>query len=195
MNITLQKECSPVGPGKLVIVVGPSGAGKDTLLDGLKANLSHELNVMFARRLITRKADMTSEDHASLTIDEMNALIANNGVALSWPAHGLTYALPLAVDQHIRQGGTVIANGSRAILLQAQEKYQTVVVVHVTAPLEVLAKRLSQRGRESHEQILDRLKRANLSLPDCKNLITINNCSTPTESIRQLYTQLINYIG
>ncbi|HZX84797.1 MAG TPA: phosphonate metabolism protein/1,5-bisphosphokinase (PRPP-forming) PhnN, partial [Reyranella sp.] len=53
-----------LGPGLLVLVVGPSGAGKDTLLAYACRQLT-EHDVLFARRHITRASDHT-EDHLSI---------------------------------------------------------------------------------------------------------------------------------
>ena len=105
-----------LGPGRMVLVVGPSGAGKDTLIDALKLRLNDRPDVHFARRAITRKADPGSEDHDTVSRGEFDRLTRAGEVALSWEAHGLGYIIPKVCDDIIRAGGTVIANGSRSIL-------------------------------------------------------------------------------
>ena len=146
-----------LGPGALVLVVGPSGAGKDTLLAVAQDLLSDHPRVQFARRLVTRPAG-AHEDHASLSEAEFAA--QRPEFALWWEAHGLFYALGREVVQAIRAGDTVVANGSRATLPLARERFARLFVVHITAPIAVRAQRLALRGREDLSAITARLERA-----------------------------------
>ncbi|WP_208978408.1 hypothetical protein [Pseudovibrio denitrificans] len=69
------QQAGKLGPGALVMVVGPSGAGKDTLIYGYKDRCEGDANIMFARRLITRPADAGSEPHEAVCNEEMSQLI------------------------------------------------------------------------------------------------------------------------
>ncbi|MFG1464438.1 phosphonate metabolism protein/1,5-bisphosphokinase (PRPP-forming) PhnN [Xanthobacter sp. DSM 24535] len=151
------KHALPIGPGPLVLVVGPSGAGKDTLLDIARAHLAVNGRVHFARRLVTRPAG-SGEAHGTLSLDEFAARY--DEFALSWQAHGLSYALGPEVTAQIRAGDVVVANGSRATLPLARQRFSRLFVVHVTAPVAVRAARLAARGREAEEDIRERLERA-----------------------------------
>ena len=57
---------SPVRNGVFVAVVGPSGAGKDTLIAHVRERLGDGEHVEFARRVITRTSDGATEDHDTL---------------------------------------------------------------------------------------------------------------------------------
>lgn len=149
----------PIGPGTLVLVVGPSGAGKDTLIDVARSRLSGERRVLFARRLVTRPPGV-GEAHGRLDEAEFEAGRAAGRFPLSWRAHGLGYALGPEVAAMIRDGGVAVANGSRASLPEARARFARVRVVLVTAPAEVRAARLARRGRESAAQIAERLAHA-----------------------------------
>lgn len=146
-----------IGPGRLILVVGPSGAGKDTLIDLARARLADGADIHFARRLVTREAG-AGEAHGTLSDAEFAE--RRDRFALCWDAHGLSYALGEDVADWLRAGHTVVANGSRAALPVARARFDRVAVVHVTAPPDVRARRLAARGRETEADILERLARA-----------------------------------
>ncbi|GAB4519641.1 MAG: phosphonate metabolism protein/1,5-bisphosphokinase (PRPP-forming) PhnN [Roseibium sp.] len=179
-----------IGPGRMVLVVGPSGAGKDTLMAALQMRLQDRTDVVFARRAITRQADPGAEDHDTLSRAEFDRLVTAGEAALAWEAHGLGYLIPAAYDAAIRIGGTVIANGSRRILAHAETRYENAVVLLITAPVEILAERLAARGRETREDIEQRLKRADLEPDNVANLIRIENTGTVDEAVREMTAAL-----
>ncbi len=179
-----------LGPGHMVLVVGPSGAGKDTLLGALQERLASRQDIHFARRAITRSADVAAEDHDTLTLNDFRHLVETGNVALAWEAHGLGYIIPSRYDDAIRQGDTVIANGSRRALSEAIGKYQNVTVLLITAPIEILADRLAERGRESREDIKARLNRANLDVRETENVLRIENTGTVGEAVDRIIREL-----
>ncbi|CTQ69607.1 Ribose 1,5-bisphosphate phosphokinase PhnN [Roseibium alexandrii] len=179
-----------VGPGRMILVVGPSGAGKDTLMAALKDRVKDNDSVVFARRAVTRDADASSEDHDTLSRSDFETLVSAGNVALSWEAHGLGYVVPQSYDRAIRDGKTVIANGSRKVLKEASEKYETAIVLLITAPVEILAERLAARGRETGEDIEARLKRADLEPDNVDNLVRIENTGTPEEGVADMLRAL-----
>jgi ribose 1,5-bisphosphokinase len=185
----LSVPASKLGPGRLVLVVGPSGAGKDTLMNALKDRQDNG-NVVFARRAITREADASTEDHDTLSRADFDRLVAAGEVALSGDAHGLGYIVPKSYDAAIADGKTVIANGSRKVLQRAAEKYETAIVLLITAPIEVLAERLATRGRESRADIEERLKRADLEPQNVANLIRIENTGTVDTAVDAMMAAL-----
>ncbi len=149
--------------GRLVAVVGPSGAGKDTLLAGLVAR---HPDVDLARRAITRPMTPDAEDHEAMTPEAFAARAAAGGFLVHWQAHGLRYGIPRDVLQAVAAGRLVLFNGSRAALPAARAAWPDLGVVMVTAPVEVLAARLAARGRETATDIAARLDRAALAAPE-----------------------------
>lgn len=166
-----------------MLVVGPSGAGKDTLMDAARARLGQ---CRFARRLITRPAMVGAEDHDSCSPAEFEAAVAQGDVALHWQAHGLSYGIPAAALAGVGQGEVVIANVSRGVIAQAEALGARVVVVNITAPPDVLAKRLAARGRESEADIAARLKRDAPLRTSRAELMTICNDRTVAEGADEL---------
>ncbi|MEX0405387.1 phosphonate metabolism protein/1,5-bisphosphokinase (PRPP-forming) PhnN [Aquibium sp. LZ166] len=148
--------------GAFVAVVGPSGAGKDTLIGYAKARLAEKGRgrFHFVRRVITRAADGSTEDHDTLSPMAFERAEADGAFALSWEAHGLRYGLPESVDRHISAGDTVVANLSRKAIPALRTRYRNVSVVAVVASNATLSARLMARGRESAEEVAARLSRS-----------------------------------
>ena len=147
-----------IGPGRLVLVVGPSGAGKDTLLGLARAACAEDPGIVFPRRVITREAS-PFEDNEAVSAGTFAETQARGDFAMHWEAHGHRYALSRAIDDDIRAGRTVVANVSRTVIGAARRAYADVVVVSITAPPNVLAERIALRARGSDGRLEDRLQR------------------------------------
>lgn len=157
---------SPFGfRGRLIYVMGPSGAGKDSLLAWVRDRLREDEGVVFARRTITRPAEPQAagpgaESHAPATEAQFAALVERGAFAMHWRANGLRYGIPREMEQWLAAGRTVIVNGSREYLPAAQARFPQLEAVHVTAPAPVLELRLRERGRENATEAGQRLARA-----------------------------------
>ncbi|NQU71455.1 MAG: phosphonate metabolism protein/1,5-bisphosphokinase (PRPP-forming) PhnN, partial [Rhodospirillales bacterium] len=158
--------------GTLYLIVGPSGAGKDTLIDGVRTALAESPDYVFARRVITRPAETGAEDHRPATDEEFQAFEAADGFMVSWRAHGLCYGLEKSLETDLAQGRHVIANVSRAVLADLIERFPSYCVVEITAAPEILAERLAHRGRESAADIAERLAREASKYPPGAKRIT-----------------------
>jgi ribose 1,5-bisphosphokinase len=184
--------------GTLVLVVGPSGAGKDTLIDHARDRLGKEPGFAFVQRAITRPAG-AGEDHEAISEDEFERRLAAGAFSLHWRAHGLGYGLPAAIDGWLDAGTVVVANGSRAMLEEARHRFPKLLVVNVTAPPEVLAKRLAGRGRESEADIGERLAAGGRHEVLGTDVIALDNSGPPavagealTVALRRLAPQAVS---
>ena len=151
----------------LVLVVGPSGAGKDTLINAAKAALAEDTSFVFPRRVVTRQAVASLEDHDSVSEEDFAKAEAAGAYALSWSAHGLRYGLPASLSADLAAGKTVVFNASRAMVATAMERFPGTRVILVEATTDVRARRLSGRGRETEAEVAARLTReVPAALPD-----------------------------
>jgi ribose 1,5-bisphosphokinase len=172
-----------IGPGRLILVVGPSGAGKDTLLGLAKAACSEDRNISFPRRVVTRDAS-TAEDNEALSPETFRDTLARGEFALHWEAHGHLYGLRRTIDDDIRAGRTVVINVSRTIIDAARLAYADIRVVSITAPLGALAERIAMRARRSDGQAGQRLNRTASGTVAAD--VTILNVGRPEEHARRL---------
>jgi len=180
--LTIPDTNTAIGPGKLVLVVGPSGAGKDTLLGLARAACADDPAIAFVRRVVTREAS-SAEDNEQISVDAFREACARNAFAIHWEAHGHAYGLPRSIDDDIQVGRTVVANVSRTVIPSLRHAYANVVVVSITAPADVLAARLAMRKRGSDGDITERLARR---VEDAEPDATIVNVSSAEYHARQL---------
>ena len=180
-----QPRADQVGPGRLVLVVGPSGAGKDTLIAGARRAFMDDSSVVFPRRVITRPAS-ASEDNIEMSQEAFSRAVADGEFALWWEAHGHRYGIPASIDDEIRADRTVICNVSRTVVGAARRRYAFVSVVLVTAPADVLAERLASRRRVSDSPVAERLARAeDVSLESSADFV-IRNVGKPEMGVRRM---------
>jgi ribose 1,5-bisphosphokinase len=170
--------------GLLVLVVGPSGAGKDTLLDATRLTLAGDPRFRFVRRVITRPATAGGEPHESVTEVEFACL----RFALSWQAHGLRYGIPGDIEYDLATGRVVVANVSRTVIAEAAQRFP-VRVIEITAPAGLLATRLAARGREVASDLAARLARS-IALPPGIPVETVVNDATIAEGAARLVAAL-----
>ena len=144
--------------GRLIYLIGPSGSGKDSLLDAARTRLA-ERGCRIVRRVITRSAEAVGEAALGVSQQQFAEMQAQGAFALSWQANGLAYGIPQEIDEWLAVGDDVLVNGSRGHLPQTRERYPDVLVVLLTVDQAVLRQRLLARGRESVAEIDQRLTR------------------------------------
>lgn len=173
--------------GRVFAVVGPSGAGKDTLLAGAVAAIS---TLHWARRVITRPQVAGDEPFEGVSPQEFDVLSLAGVFALEWPAHGLRYGIRRTEFDGLLKGMDVVFNGSRAALCLALARFPDLTVLRISAPSRVLAERLAARGRESRAEIEARLARASYEVPEGLPVIDVCNDSTPAVGVARLLAAL-----
>ncbi|WP_208642200.1 phosphonate metabolism protein/1,5-bisphosphokinase (PRPP-forming) PhnN [Methylobacterium terrae] len=168
--------------GGFVLVVGPSGAGKDTLLRLAREALAGDPRYVFPRRLVTRPPSI-HEDNEAIGEEEFAKGEAEGRFALSWRAHTLGYALPASSAALALDGHVVVCNVSRRVVAEARRRLPGVTVVEVTAPPEVLAARLAARGRPEDGDLGARLSRSASVVAD---LVVVNDRAPEAGAARLL---------
>jgi len=148
--------------GLWVLVCGPSGAGKDSVLAWTQRALREHPRICFARRLVTRPAAPGS-DHDPVDALGMAELRRTGALAWAWQAHGYEYGVRKEYAQRVRSGELVVVNGSREHA-RSLARGPDLRCVLVTASPGVLRARLHARGREDLRAVSLRMAR-NTELP------------------------------
>lgn len=161
--------------GHLVPVVGPSGAGKDSILRDAQVAFSGDDRIVFPRRVVTRKAVAAAEDHDSMTDMAFAHAVAKGDFALWWEAHDNSYGIPATIDSDLARGRTVVFNCSRAALPDVLNHYPMVTAIEVSASPNVLVERIAARGRETREEAMARVARKPGPYPATLPVIRIDN--------------------
>lgn len=174
--------------GRFIAVVGPSGAGKDTVMEAV---CSRHPELRRVRRVITRSAEAVGEDAEGVTPEAFEEMAELGAFVLDWRAHGLRYGIPVGVLDQLEAGNDVLANLSRSVLPQLSQIFQRSRIVLITASPDVLAGRIAARGRETAEDQAKRLKRADFALADGLNPIVIRNEGTLDQAVAAFEAALI----
>lgn len=165
--------------GRLIYLMGPSGSGKDSLLNAVRERLAAD-GCRIARRVITRSAEAVGEDAVAVSLAEFERDEAAGAFALSWRANGLAYGIPRQIDDWLAAGEDVLVNGSRAYLSEARQRYPALLAVLLRVDMAVLRERLLARGREAPAQIEQRLARNTLfdeAVADLDGMHVLDNSS------------------
>jgi ribose 1,5-bisphosphokinase len=158
--------------GRFIAMVGPSGVGKDSVMEAMVAG---NPKIVLARRVITRPSEAGGEAFDGVSEEEFQRRADAGDFALHWPAHGLHYGILQSVDKDLVEGKDVLANLSRAVLLEAKARFARFEVINLTAARDVLAARLVARGRETSAQIAGRLDRASAAFPEGIEALHLDN--------------------
>ncbi len=158
--------------GRLIAVVGPSGVGKDSVMQGVVAVMP---KLHLVRRIITRAPGLGGEDYHAVTEAQFQDLVINGAFAVHWGAHGLFYGITQTVRDQLNRGSDCLANFSRKALRTGADAFPNFGVLNITAKPETLAARLNARGRETERDIARRLAEAAKPLPDGLDVLTLSN--------------------
>ena len=175
--------------GCLVLVVGPSGVDKDSLIDGARALLDGD-GFVFPQREITRPADAGGESHVAVTESQFHARRELGGYLLSWGAHGLWYGIPTEVAADLGEGRTVVVNASRTMIGEARDRFANLRIVSVNAADETLRARLAARAREDQAEVDRRLERARAFRVEGEDVIPFSNDGALDEALERFADML-----
>ena len=171
----LQQATLPAS-GRLFFFVGPSGAGKDTLLQWVQTRIPERAGLVFAQRTITRP-QQPGDLHEAVDHNTFWRLAAAGQFAMTWEVNGVCYGVRRSIEAALKAGRDVVINGSREYVPQLQRRFPQAQVIWLDADEALLRDRITARGRESGPALLRRISRAAEFVPpeDSSQVIRIDN--------------------
>lgn len=172
----------------ILLVVGASGVGKDTLLSQAKKKLLGQPGFYFIRRYVTRLPD-DYEDNFFVDLPAFDLLKASGFFVAQWQAHGNFYGIPRSeIPLGIDSSSTVIMSVSRKVVPEIEQRFSRVITVNITVHPEIRRQRLLSRGREDVCTIEKRLAR-NVTL-EARCLVNFEN-SAPLEVASKRFIKML----
>jgi ribose 1,5-bisphosphokinase len=179
----------------IVYVMGPSGAGKDSVLRYARERVDGHQPIMFAHRYITRPPTPGDENHVALSASEFAARRAHNLFAMHWEAHGLQYGIGIEIERWREAGCLVVVSGSREHFEQELAAAAGVIPVVITSDPPILARRLMRRARDDAHAVTKRLERGAALRIDHPALVTIDNSGTIAQAGDRLVAVLTRAVA
>jgi ribose 1,5-bisphosphokinase len=178
----------------LFLVIGNSGAGKDTVIKAvLEKYPPQKKTLKVPRRVVTRKISLT-EDFESVDVDTFLKLKEEDELILDWASYDHYYGIRREINEWMKSGHPVMVNVSRNIIESARERFPKVKVIFIRVPLDITADRIIERGRESYEEVLDRVVRAQ-NLQDFHNAdLIVENVGKIEETSQKILEFIIDSI-
>ena len=184
-----------MNPGQLFYLMGASGAGKDSLINYARRNLKRPEQFRFVCRLVTRPPVPNKHSHDDyLTPAEFKSQLKNGNFALSWERHKICYGITAEINTWLKTGIHVVINGSRHHYPIALKTYPDLYAIWITANPSILQQRLQDRGRESKNEISERMQTANQFSPpksDSGNKFLVIDNNGPLTSAGEKFLKVL----
>ena len=149
------------GKGLLVVISGPAGAGKGTVVKELIKDENIRLSVSATTRA-PREGEENGVHYHFLTREQFEEMIAEDGFLEYAQYVGNFYGSPKKqAEEWMRQGKDVILEIEVQGCKKIKEKFPQCVSIFIMPPsMEILESRLRGRGTETEDVIAKRMKRA-----------------------------------
>jgi len=178
-------------PGLLIVISGPSGAGKGTLCNLMKNYFPDAYYSISATTRSPRHGEKHGVDYFFMSTEEFLELRDADG-CLEWAeVYGNYYGTPKSnVEESIAQGRDVILEIDIQGALHVKKQYPEGVFIFIVPPsIEELRRRIETRGQNSPEDMSKRLKSAQEELAyvsEYDYVIVNDEIETATEKLRSI---------
>ncbi len=181
------------GDGLLVVVSGPSGAGKGTICRSLMDSKKDIVASVSSTTRMPREGEIDGNNYFFISREEFLNMIENDGFIEYAEVYGNFYGTPRKfVEENIKSGKDVLLEIDIQGALQVKEKYKEGVFVFILPPsMEELKSRIIKRGTEDQKEILRRFESAykEINYVSRYNYFIINDrVDAATDKLRSIIT-------
>ncbi|MFZ6645659.1 DUF1045 domain-containing protein [Undibacterium sp. TJN25] len=181
-------------PGRLFFIVGPSGSGKDELLNWVRQHLAEDKAMVFPQRTITRPASH-AEEHEAVSSEQFWQLASAGHFAMTWQSYDLCYGIRRSFEAELKAGRDVVISGSREFVPRLIQAYPEAQVIWIEADHALIRQRIEAR-LNLHEKgnngnngaaLLKRVQRnEQFSRPELPEIIKLDNTGSLETAGRRL---------
>ncbi|NND03029.1 MAG: guanylate kinase [Acidimicrobiia bacterium] len=153
--------------GKLLVVSGPSGVGKTSVVEALSASAEFHFSVSMTTRA-PRPTEVEGVDYFFVTRPQFESAV-QRGELLEWAEYGgHLYGTPRGpVVERVDSGDDVLLDIENDGAAQVKTAYPDAVLVFLVPPsLDELERRLRERGDTDPHEVLQRLAVAEAQIAD-----------------------------
>lgn len=178
------------GPGLLFVVSGPSGAGKDTLIEGLRGRRPALRYSVSATTREPRPGERDGEHYAFVSRQEFDRLLESGRLLESREYNGNLYGTPRDyIERSLTEGYDVVLKPEVNGALAVQAAFPGAVLIFVVPDrFSNLRERLLARRTETNEEIARRLEIATREMKFIRQFdyIVVNEQDRPEQAVRDL---------
>jgi len=178
------------GPGLLFVVSGPSGAGKDTLVDAVRAQMPRLRYSVSATTRDPRPGERDGEHYFFLSRSAFEARQAAGGFLESREYNGNLYGTPRDfVAKTLAEGYDLVMKPEVNGALRIKSAYPDAVLIFLVPDrFSNLRERLMERRTETVEEIASRLEIAHQEMKSIRDFdyIVVNEQGKPQQAASDL---------
>ncbi len=148
--------------GRIIVVSGPSGVGKTTLVETILEHSSSIVRSVSATTRLPRSGETDGVDYHFLPKSEFERLIEQNGL-VEWTKYGENYygTLKSTLESTIKAGKDIVLTIDVDGAIQLKKLGLSCLLIFILPPsVQILRQRLEERKTETESELNQRLERA-----------------------------------